>query len=83
MKPKIHIKSIDLCDAFHSGMALAAYEDGEIVCCFQYKDDGSIYNLEFLSSSFCEPIEIPNHERFVAEASITKLVEEKLYHAQD
>lgn len=81
MKPKIHIESVVLYDTFKSGLALATYEDGEIICSFDYDSDGSIDNLEFLSSTFSEPMEIPSHERFVAEATITKLVGEKLHHA--
>lgn len=75
MKPKIHIESVVLCDKYKRGWALATYKDEEIICSFEYDCDGSIDKLEFLNN------EIPNHERFVAEASITKLVGEKLYHA--
>lgn len=79
MKPKIHIKSVVLYG--NSGEALATYKDEDIICEFEYNDDGSTENLKFLSSTFSVPKEIPNHARFVAEASITKLVREKLYHA--
>lgn len=79
MKPKIHIESVVLHDK--SGEALATYKGEEIICNFKYTSDGSIRNLKFLSSRFSVPVEIPSHERFVAEASITKLVGEKLYHA--
>lgn len=80
MKPKIHIESVVLHDKY-SGEALATYKDKEIICEFEYNDDGSIENLMFLSSTYSVPKEIPSHERFVAEASITKLVREKLHHA--
>lgn len=80
MKPKIRINSVVLYDKY-SGEALASYEDEEIICEFDYDNDGSIENLKFLTSTFSVPKEIPNRERFVAEASITKLVGEKLHHA--
>ena len=80
MKPKIRINSVVLYNKY-SGEALASYEDEEIVCEFDYNDDGSIENLKFLTSTFRVPKEIHSHERFVAEASITKLIGEKLHHA--
>ena len=80
MKPKIHIKSVMLYDK-HNGEALATYKGEEIICEFGYKNDGSIEKLNFWSSECSIPLEIPSHERFVAEASITKLVGEKLHHA--
>ena len=80
MKPKIHIKSVVLYDK-HNGEALATYKSEEIICEFGYKSNGSIENLNFWSSTCSIPLEIPSHERFVAEASITKLVGEKLHHA--
>ena len=80
MKPKIHINSVVLLDK-DNGEALATYKDEEIICEFNYNDDGSIENLKFLTSTFSLPKEIPSHARFVAEASITKLVGEKLHHA--
>lgn len=79
MKPKIHIESAMLYG--NSGEALATYKDKEIICEFDYNDDGSIENLKFLTSTFYVPKEIPSHARFVAEASITKLIKEKLHHA--
>lgn len=80
MKPKIHIESVVLGNKCKVGWALATYKDEEIICYFEYDCSGSIDKLEFLSNSSV-PIEIDSHERFVAEASITKLVGEKLYHA--
>lgn len=76
MKPKIHIESVVLFDKYNRGWALATYKDEEIICSFEYDCDGSIDKLKFLSNT-----SISDHERFVAEASITKLVGEKLYHA--
>lgn len=80
MKPKIRINSVVLYDKY-SGEALATYKDEEIICEFDYNDDGSIENLKFLSSTFSLLKKIHKHARFVAEASITKLVGEKLHHA--
>lgn len=80
MKPKIHIESVVLCDKYKRGWALATFKNEEVICYFEYDRDGSIDKLDFWSSTTI-PIEIPSHERFVAEASITKLVGEKLYHA--
>lgn len=79
MKPKIHIESVVLYG--NSGEALATYKDRKIICYFEYNSDGSINELQFTSGTFRVPLEISDHERFVAEASITKLVGEKLYHA--
>lgn len=79
MKPKIHIESIALYG--NNGEALATYKDKKIICYFEYDSNGAVNELQFLSGTFREPLEISDHERFVAEASITKLVGEKLYHA--
>lgn len=79
MKPKIHIENVVLYG--NSGEALATYKDRKIICYFEYTNDGSINELQFTSGTFSVPLEISDHERFVAEASITKLVGEKLHHA--
>ena len=79
MKPKIHIESVVLYG--NSGEALATHKNKKIICYFEYNSDGSINELQFMSGTFRTPLELSDHERFVAEASITKLVGEKLYHA--
>ena len=79
MKPRIHIEHVVLYS--NSGEALATYKDKKIICYFEYNNDGSINELQFTSGTFREPLEISDHERFIAEASITKLVGEKLHHA--
>ncbi len=74
----IHIENVFLYQ--DEGTALAKYKKTDVVCVFDYDSEGNIRSLEVRSAETDKPIRLNKHDTFIAEASISKLIKERIYH---